>query len=251
MNISVERIFRVGGAMVVGAGLIGVAFLVERDTVSDSLAEVPAAIVARGDVRIMQPALDTDKDHIPDWEEALRGTDPHTRTTLATATPQTASEDPYTPPTTVTGRFAEQFLETIVRSSAGKDMTDDEQAKLINQSIGALAGETRDALYTRADIRIVAQSDLAALRAYGNELSDILVKNSTTNENELVILERAVTQNDPDALKALGPIAQAYQGMVKGLLVLATPSDLAKRHVDLINALSMVHTDIVAMQEVF
>lgn len=242
--------FRVLGAIVFAAGLIGAAFFVGRNDTSDALAEIPAVVVARGDVRTVQPAIDTDEDGIPDWEEQLRGTDPHTYTMLATTTPQTP-EEPYMPPATVTGQFAEQFLETVVRNGAGKDLTAEEQAAIVNQSIGTLEAETRDTLYTLADIKSIVQNDLAALRTYGNEVGGALMRNSIKNENEFIILERAVTQNNPDELKALGPIKHAYGGMIRSLLALETPTNVAKQHVDLINTLSMVQADIVAMENAF
>lgn len=253
MNFLGESIFRVGGAMVVGAVLIGIAFFIQHQSSADENTEVPATVVARGDVRTVQPALDSDKDSIPDWEEVLRGTDPHTYTkpTEATEVPATTT-DPYTPPTTVTDRFAEQFLEDIVRSGAGTDITEEDKAQLVSKSISTLTAETKDRLYTRADIKSVADNDLAALHTYGNELSTIIGKPATTNENELLIFERAVVkENNPEVLKELQPIAQAYIDMISGLLLLETPSTLSKQHVDLLNTLVMIHTDIVAMQEAF
>ncbi len=109
----------------------------------------------------------------------------------------------------------------------------------------------QDKLYTQADIKSVAQNDLAALREYGNALADVFLTKSTKNEPELVILDRATQKNDPEEFKKLKPIEQAYAGMVKSVLAVETPSSLSRQQVDLINALSLIQSDIAAMQKVF
>lgn len=252
MNFLRESVFRVGGAIFAGVGLIGGAFFVQNRSNADELAQVPAVVVARGDVRTMQPALDNDGDSIPDWEEVLRGTDPLAYTKPSETTPAPATTtDPYTPPTTVTDRFAQQFLENMLRTGAGKEMTEEDKAKIVNDSIGDLSAQIRDTLYTQADVKSVAQNDLAAFREYGNALGDLFLTPSTTHEPELVILERATTENNPEVLKALEPIEDAYAGMVRSILTVETPSALAKQQVDLLNALLMIQADLAAMQEVF
>jgi hypothetical protein len=252
MNFLRESIFRVGGAIVFGAGLIGIAFFVQNRSNADELADVPVVVVARGDVRTTQAALDSDKDSIPDWEEALRGTDPHTYNvqTATTSTPATAT-DSYTSPTTITDRFAEQFLEKIIRTGAGKTMTEEEKAQLVIDSVATLTAETRDTLYTQAHIKSIPKNDLVTLREYGNTLGAIFLADTDQNESELVILGRAVEENNPEGLKALKPIEQAYAAALRSILAVETPSSFAKQHVDLLNALSMVKTDITAMQQTF
>lgn len=235
-----------------GVGLIGIAFFVQRRSNADEFVRTPAFVVAQGDVRTVQTAQDTDGDKIPDWEEALNGTDPRVYTKQTAPTPKPAvTTDPYTPPTTLTDRFAEQFFENMVRTGAGKTMTAEEKAKIVNDSISELSGQIQDILYTQADIKSVANSDLATLHTYGNELGDVLIKNSIHNESEWVIFGRAVKGHNPEALKPLKAIESAYAGMIGGLLLLEIPSSFVKQQVDLLNTLSMVHADIIAMQGVF
>jgi hypothetical protein len=200
----------------------------------------------------VQPAFDSDEDGLPDWKETLLGTDPHKYTVLDTPTSTSSTTpDSYTSPTSLTGRFAQYFFEDMARSGAGKTMTEEDKMALVSKSVTALTSEIKNVLYTQAEIKSVARNDAIALHIYGNDIGDIVVKNPVKNENELVILGRAVTGNNPKELEALGPIEHAYTVMLSDLLALETPSNLAKQHVDLINALSMVHTDIVAMQHVF
>ena len=252
MNSRVESVFRVGGAILLGAELIGVAFFVQHRNLTKAEAQVPALVVARGDVRTVQPALDTDEDGFPDWEEELRGTDPHTYTTSEEMYPVAAtSSESYTPPTTITGRFSEQFLENMIRTGAGEPMTAEQKAGLVDQSVNTLAAETADRLYTRGDITIVADRDTTALHTYGNALGDVFLTSSATHEPELTILGKAVQANDPAMLDGLKPIEAAYTGMLRAVLLVETPSGVATQQVGLVNALSLIHADIAAMQEVF
>ncbi len=246
-----RSIFRVGGAILIGAGIVGGVLIVKHRSEYAQSADTPALVVARGDVRSVQPAIDSDKDGIPDWEETLRGTDPQKYTTLSQDTSTSATTTPYTPPVTLTGQFSEHFLENILRSGAGKTMTKEEQDAVVQQSLGALDSLPQDKRYTQLDIKSIADNSLGSLRAYGNAVGDILKKNSIHNRHELVIVFEATKSADPTRLQELLPIERAYAGMIRDMLLLEAPSNLAKQHVDLLNALSIIHGGLVAMQQIF
>ena len=249
MHFLPESVFRVGGAALLGAALIGGALFAQKKTSAEAMVELPAVVVARGNIRALARAPDGDNDGLTDWEEAMRGTNPQTKTVLASTTP--ASEEtaePYEPPQTVTGQFAQRFFESMVRASGGGDIAPEKREALVGNAIDTLAAQTRDALYTQADIKSTAESSVEALRAYGNALGAIMLSQEVQNENELAIFERAVTTNAPKQLEKLAPIAEAYTAIIRETRALATPQSLARAHVDLLNALAMVHTDIVAMQ---
>jgi hypothetical protein len=252
MNFRKESVFRVGGAILFGFALVGGALFVQKNAAARAAMDAaPAMVIARGDVRATAPALDSDKDGLPDWEEALRGTDPHTYTMLATTTENEAtSTQEYQTPTTLTDRFAETFLKDMIRTGAGKTMTAEEQAALVGRSVEAIAGAAKEKLYTQASIKSTAGNDLIALHDYGNRLGALLLVKSS-GENELSIMQRATTGHDQDALKELTPIADGYARMERALLALETPGVLARQHVDLVNSIAMVRADVAAMQNVF
>jgi len=245
MRIPTESVVRVGGALVIGAVLL-VGALSMRSFPEEATSPAAATVAAR-DVRTVIESIDTDGDGYPDWEEMLRGTDPYTHTTFMPTATSTDSE--YTPPNTVTEKFSERFLEDLVRTSAGRELTEEEQVAFVTESISSLVAEVAIKLYTRANILVVGDNTLADHRAYGNAVADILLRNSIQNENELVIMERAALNDNPSELAALEPIAQAYAGMVADMLKLATPSGFAAEHVDLLNMLALIESDIRAMRE--
>lgn len=251
LGIPTETGVRVGGAVAIGAVLIGGVLLLEHRAPAQSAPVAAVAVAGKSDdVRETRPTLDSDGDGYPDWEEELRGTDPRAYTTVEVPT-TTAADDAYEPPTTLTGQFAEEFLEDFIRTSAGRELTAEEQAEFVEQSVGQVIAQTADEFYTRADLLIVSDSNVIDLHAYGNAVANALAENSIGNEPELDILNRAVASDDPSTLDALDPIAAAYSGMVTDLLALPVPRTLAKEHLDLINALSAIETDIRAMRITF
>lgn len=244
MRIPTESVVRVGGALAIGAVLLVGALSLR--TAPEAAATPASVTVAAQDVRTVIESIDTDGDGYPDWEEMLRGTDPRTHTTvMATAT---STDEAYVPPDTLTGQFAERFFEDLVRTSAGRELSEEEQIALVNESISTLATQVIPELYTRADIQIVSTNTLADHRTYGNAVAEILLRNSIQNENELVIMERAATNDDPRELATLEPIANAYADMVADMLTLTTPSAFAQEQVNLLNMLALIESDIRAMR---
>ncbi len=253
MNFRSESFFRVGGALALGTLLIGGSLLAHHKSVANTKTEAAAIRAVSEHVRTALTAEDTDGDGIPDWEEALLGTDPR----VVTMRPETTSgdaaidEEPYEAPSTVTGQFAERFLEDLVRESAGRELSGDERAALIARSISSLTSAEGDTLYTRANVTLSPTNDLAALRAYGNQVAAIMNRHSINNEHELAILQRAVDTDNAAVLRELAPIERAYRNMLRDTLALTAPSALAQEHVNLINTFSIIAGGIGSMQQAF
>lgn len=244
---------RIIGALAISAVLIGGVLLLEHRT--DTAPTPPVAAVALSgerarDVRATQPTLDTDGDGYPDWEEELRGTDPFTPTTLKTAS-STDEGEPYEPPTTLTGRFAEDFLEGLITESAGRELTDEEKVAFAADAAADLAKAVPDKLYTRADLRIVADTSTTARREYGNTVGSILIAHNVESDSELEILKQALSSNNPELLAQLTTIANAYGRIVRDLAATPAPTSLAKEHLDLVNTFSIIETGIRAMGTTF
>lgn len=248
MNFRSESFFRVGGAIVVGLVLIGGA-LVFDDRENSERAPVAAIAISRGDVRALQPTTDSDGDGLPDWEEELRGTDPMRKTTITD--PEIPEGEKYIPASTVTDRFAEVFLEDLVRTSAGRTLSPEEEAALLERSAAKLEATASEPLLTQADIHIVAANTLTDHRTYGNAVGGILIDRSIDNENELILLHDALVSGDTSALSELEAVSTAYAGMVADLIALPTPSAFAREHVALVNVLIQARTNARAMSNAF
>ena len=79
----------------------------------------------------------------------------------------------------------------------------------------------------------------------------MLATHSIKNENEAVILQRALAANDPKMLEALDPIYDVYAAAIAGALQMAVPTAMADEHINLLNAFEGVLLDIKAMRVAF
>lgn len=240
MNFRTESVVRVLGACAVGGVMVAVALWFEPSPRAPE-SSTAAVVVAHGNARAT----------ISDRSDAWRRTLPEQR---ASAEPIDHTEDigPYERPETLTGQLSEQLLERSIRERmSGGMLTPDSRDHIVASSMASIERETRERLYSRADVHNVNPSGLAAYREYGNAVSRALSRNSIQNEHEMLILQRAVTHDDPSQLQPLAAIERAYGGMIDDLLRIPTPSDLSRQHVDLINTLVTLKSDIGAMRQVF
>jgi hypothetical protein len=211
-------------------------------------AAAQGAIVTAAPERQYIATTDANGDGIEDWKNsiALSGFDP-----IATPTSSLAlqTDESYTAPTTFTGKFAQAFFTDYMEGKvSGADLKNKEQ--LIGNAVTAIEANTRSKIYTQKDIVVIPDSG-QALHEYGNHVAEIILKNSINNENEAVILKRALDTNDKDVLKDLIPIRNVYEKMIAESLLVPTPASLAMSHAELLSAYESIRTDIAAMERVF
>jgi hypothetical protein len=233
---------RIGGALILGVLIVLVAFAVAKRADNGTATEGKLEI-APG--RSYIETSDADGDGVPDWEEGFND-----RIFAAIATPTSTATTTYTGPSTFTGKFAEAFFEDYMQGKMnGADLTD--PTKLVTGAVQAVEANTKSRTYSPSEIVVTADSE-DALRAYGNLIGEILITYSTpNNENEGIILQRALEKNDPAELAPLTPILATYTDYIRYTLAVPVPASLAKEHLTLIDAYEAIRTDIEAMQVAF
>jgi hypothetical protein len=169
-----------------------------------------------------------------DWEKAFYGTS--TSTAARTAAKKAATQTPAK--LTTTDKFGrELFSEYTNLKRAGK--LDDQAAvaaatqKLLGQDI-LLAAQPQT--YSKADIRVSQQNDLASFREYGNQIGSI-VKNAPAR-NDAYIASEGVKAGTVTYLKEIDSNIEKYKLIIKLLLETRVPSELAESHVDFLNGIS-------------
>jgi hypothetical protein len=185
---------------------------------------------------------DTDADGTPDWQSSLVRTIP-----LAVAT--TTNTGPRQPETLTEAfgiAFFEQYLTNQTYGSLG---TSDEE--LIERSTAALVNNLPDNLIGPSGVTISADTSLEAVKAYGNEFASIIFKYPSERDAEMVILERALKNNNPQELEKLRPILNDYRAMLVDMKLLPVPQTYVKEHLDIINSMQAIAFDIEAMLLVF
>lgn len=248
--------WRVLAATVFSVVLVVGAYILARGIGSPPFAEASAesallkAIAAR----------DSDTDGLPDWEEALYGTDPQkadsfqlgmtdgmavsrglivpkASTDVLVATSTLAVDS-----STRTEAFAKDFFTLYLvakQSNGGVELTSDQATVLADQAISQfLQTPTQTAgAKSIADIK-VSGTGPDALRAFAISAEAVFKKYmDTTITDEMQALQDAVLSGDTDALSKLSIAAQIYRNYATGLAALPVPQELAKDHLALINAM--------------
>lgn len=240
---------RVGGAVVAGIIVILGALYVranEQQSASDVIVVSPAP------VRSFIKDTDSDGDGIKDWKEDLQA-NIFEAIELETSSSST-STDPYTPPTTLTGKFSEAFLQEYLEQKMAlgdpeATFTDDQKVALVQDAVKAVEVNTKSRRYTQLDIVTVDDSG-EALHDYGNRITEIFRAQpaSASGKNEAVILQEALQTNDASRLTELDDIKSKYRTIITQTLLVETPRSLVRAHIDLLNAYEAVYTDVSAMR---
>lgn len=239
---------RIGVAGAVGILLILGAFYVSKNTTAQTQKST-GSIIAQKLLRESIEVKDDNNNGVPDWKEGLGGATFNTITAPSSTSPYAFDVKPYTPPTTLTGKFSEAFLQDYLQGKMqGKDFKD--PTAFVNTAVKAIDTSTQSKKHTRAELILIPTTD-ESLRTYGNEIAGITQKNSTKSDPEMVILQEALQKNDPTILDKLKPIHDGYTQIIADTRVVRVPDTLAVAHVELLNAYEAILTDIIAMQMSF
>jgi len=243
----VSGYLRIGGAALSGILIILGALYVQNNK-ETSANVVTGSIVTTAPDRQHIPTTDADSDGVEDWKAGITDS-VFASIETPTTTLALKNSESYTPPTTFTGKFAEAFFTDYME---GKVSGDDFQNKdqLIGNALGAIEKSTQSKVYTAKDIVSVSDS-MENMREYGNRIAEIILAYSIKNENEAVILKRALDTNDKTVLKELAPVRTVYEKILEDSLLVPTPRSMITSHLALLTAYEAVKSDIEAMEQVF
>ena len=240
-----KGIVRIGGALGVGVVII-LGALVANSVGNETPAG--AVVVSKAPERQYIASQDSDGDGVKDWEENLQGKVFETIET-PTSTSFANVVEPYEPPTTFTGKFSEAFFQDYLQGKIdGEDFSD--PSAFVGNAVTAIEQNTQSRKHSRNEFKIVSDSP-EAIRAYGNTFAEIMNSSVVSVENEAVILQKALTANDPVLLEKLTPIRDAYTSYISQALVMEVPESFALLHVTALNAFESILTDVEAMQLAF
>lgn len=259
--------------------LIAASFMFARGIESPALAQASAETAPLQAIA----AKDSDNDGLPDWEEALYGTNPHLTDTftlgmtdseavakgliipkaiadisVGTSTPSTNSAVDYKaagikPPTegTLTDAFAKSFFTLYVaakKANGGNDLTSAQTSTLAAQTMNQLSSDfapTAD-FKTAADLN-VSGTGPDALRAFAILAETVMKKNaSDAKMSDLQYFEAAVQNDDASARTHLASLAKSYRDTAVGISALAVPREAADVDLSIVNAimhLSQIYGD--------
>jgi len=266
------RSVRIAAASALALSFVGAAFLItspsfwkSRSVNAESTDELLAAYASK----------DTDGDGLPDWQEALYGTDPNkaisnpfgmpdgeaakegklTPSSLASQLPQDQGVDvseipgPTAASGSITDQFSRQFLQEYVAASNGQPMTDAQQQALVTKLLGDFTQKAAAAInspYTLVQVRTSASADVAT---YAGQVEDVLSANIPEDDNDILKLSsNLIEKNDVSSQARLKELASDYSTTAKQLAALSVPTPLRETHLSMIQAFDTVGraTNIVA-----
>jgi hypothetical protein len=203
---------------------------------------------------------DTDGDTIPDWEENLWGTDP-TKKETTPGIPDTtvisklkASQEPNLENEknlTETDKFSRELFSAIA-SLTQTGTLDQATADKIGASLSEkIQNPAQKKVYTLADIKVIQDDSLSAVKKYNDTLDNIIEKKYPIKGNVVEILARfLVDENnvDPSVLAELGPIIEQRNKIISAILSTEVPKSLSFLHLGLINALEKYSESLSAIK---
>lgn len=267
MKIS-ERTLRITAASVLALIMVSAAyllsgpnFLTSRSANAESTEQLLQAYASK----------DTDGDGLPDWEEALYGTDPNkaisnsfgipdgqaaregklTPNALASQLPS-ADQGTSTPPLTdadfggtpapaagsITEQFSREFFQEYVQASNGQPMDQATQQQLVTSLLGQFTQKAAASFASPYSNVNVHTSNIATLQTYSAGVEKAFIDNDIagTNGDPLDLMAALIQSNDPAAKKKLLAIATAYQAIADDLKALSVPPSLSSNHVALVQS---------------
>lgn len=262
-------------ATIFSVALIAGAYFFARDIESPSVAQ------ASEETALLQAiaAKDSDGDGLPNWEEALYGTDPNVVDTFrlgmadgeavakglivpkAIADIPAAAADtsinyaaiglPKPTEGTLTDIFAKNFFTLYLsakRANGGADLTNDQTNALAGQAMGQLSQMVAPAsdFKKAADIK-VSGSGPDALRVYAAASEAVIlahIPQPQPSKNQIQYLQGYLNNGDRSALDTLRAMAAFYRDAAIGLSAIAAPGEMAATHLSLINAFARAGGEI-------
>ncbi len=249
--VSANRIFALAGAILTLVFVFMVSRVFDRPTQMAVRSEVRAAPAY--DSARAATTLDTDADGMPDWEEALLGTDQNNADENGngvmdgkerdqfTTRPQTASlayTGTTTLPATLTDAVAHELIGTYMEAFRSGEKLDASAPDMILKK----AADTMDSMltvspYTEKDVHAIPTSNdarLSYIESVRVKLFDALEK----KPNEYAGLNLIVHGAGEEGVRDIQAAASIYKNAATELQKLSVPEDAVQTHIQLMNGLT-------------
>lgn len=231
-----------------------------------------ASAESTNDILKAYAAKDTDNDGLPDWEEALYGTDPNNAHSVraditdgqavaqgiatprysgqpaaATSTEDLAAEVPGNAPAagSLTQQFAILFYNNYITTRGDAPPSPAAMQSFVQSAVDELVKtQVRPDAFTQSDLK-VSGTGASALQSYAASAEAALAANAVhTDYGEMTYFEDAVQKNDANAIKNIGLISKEYEDTAVALTKIPVPQEAASAHLSLVNAMARVGATI-------
>ena len=274
-----------GSILLAGIVIYGGYFLATHQFFINKKMAVEGAALTQERVKKITADLekDSDNDGLKDWEEALWQTDKNKADTdsdgMQDGEEVRTGHDPLNPAKNDLLIKAENSSSTSSKNNLIKGPTEQLAVDLFSKYLNLhsnnsnpLDQATKDNLiqsvtssgiinsinlpfttHTKKDLKVISgQISQADIDTYVAAVKNIIHKNYPgVGDGELLILQKAVDNNDTATLKKLDPIINSYLLSSKNLLSLSVPNTLVQEHLDLVNSFTHMGESISYMKQGF
>jgi hypothetical protein len=255
------------GSFILAVALVGGAYFLS----SAHISSVNAA--STDDALRAYATQDSDGDGLPDWEEALFGTDPHKTDSKnlgmtdaqavqsgkialkvgqnASSTPSAGESLASTIPgqqaatSSMTAQFAQAFFNNYISTRGSRPPTQAEAQQFVQGAVANLVQSgIRPDVYTASSMHI-SGSGSASLQAYAAAMDQVLSSHSAAVAyDEITYFSDAAQKNDKSAVASLKAISSAYVSTAQAAATVSVPNEAAQAHLAFVNSMSRLGTTI-------
>lgn len=219
-------------------------------------------------------AKDSDADGLPDWQEALYGTDPINPESVKAGildgeavaqglvSPRFSNETAVVAdnsvipgvtagPATLTDQFSKELFSQYLSARGEKARSATEINEFVSKRLDSLLATRYPITYSIKDIKRGGASGPAALRSYAASAEQAIARQTiTATKTELDYFELVVKKDDAAAAKKIGEIGAMYSATAKSLLAVSVPPEAESAHVALVNGYARMGATVTDMASI-
>jgi len=268
-----ERTLRITAASVLALVMVSAAYLLSGP---NFLTNRTANAESSDQLLKAYASKDTDGDGLPDWEEALYGTDPNkaisnpfgipdgeaaregklTPNALASQLPsgdQGTSTAPLTDadfggtpapkPGSITDQFSKEFLQEYVQASNGQPMDQATQQQLVTSLLASFTQKAATSFSSTYSTISIHTDSSVSVSAYAAQVESVILSNDVPpgDNQPLTLMEALIEKNDASARAKLVALSGSYGKISQQLLALHVPPSLASQHLALVQGFDELH----------
>lgn len=158
---------------------------------------------------------------------------------------------------TLTARLARDlFSRYLTVAKSGQDIPEEESAKIIDAILASpeYTQGSRGVVYVESNLKIGPVSNTETIKKYADDVNRIFktgMDSIKANEGIGTIINLALANQDETKIAKLDPFVIATRTVLKNLVSVNVPIDLVKLHLELVNSVSNVLSDLESMRETF
>lgn len=222
-------------------------------------------------------AKDSDTDGLPDWQEALYGTDPQNPESVkagvtdgdavaqglvepkvSVRTDDTSVDPVSVPgvsagPATLTDQFARELFKQYLSTRGETAPTTDDIVSFVEVGVQNLNNSHASPdTFMVADIVSNGATGPQAMRTYAIAAENVLLQNTVTTDDTALMYFSQAMNGDKTAYKRLEAVGDAYRITAKRLMAMPVPKEAVPAHLAIANALvhmSEISEDMATVNE--